>query len=65
MRIAEQVRADAGLAERAIEGVQVEVVAAIGSRQRCLDDPPVRELEPEEERRVYRRVDDDAAARAR
>ena len=63
MRVAQQVCPDARLAERTIEHVQVELVAAAGCRERCLDDPPVRELEPEEERRVDRRVNDDAAAR--
>ena len=61
-RLAEQVSRDTRLAKSGVQGGQVQVVAG---RARCegrLDDPPAEKLEPEEERRVHRRIDDDAGA---
>lgn len=59
VRAAEQVRADAVIAERPVERLEVQVVTAAGTpQQRRLDDMAPGEADPEEERRVHRGVDD-------
>jgi hypothetical protein len=64
VRVADQVRAYAGLAQSRVQRIQVQLVAAIRTgRERRLDDAPPGQLKPEEERRVYRRVDHDPGSR--
>ena len=61
MRIAEQIRADSGLGEHLVKTIDVEVVTTVfGARERRPHDPTTGLFQAEEERRVYRRVDDDS-----
>ena len=60
VRAAQQVGRHLVVRERLVERLEVEVVAAGGvAGKRSLHDVAPGELDPEEERRVDRRVDDD------